>query len=297
VAKLRAPVPAPQARPPQYGLLAAAPTVDDPDLRVLAGGWSFQPEGCGLSGRDAVACAGNVGVMDVAAGPEVVNGEAVWVWAGDECSSFGFTARDWQGRARRQLAATESYELADELWSGTVTTGEDPDLDNRFLAMPGANSDTVTTGPTAVGSALACAEQALAEALKGQQGMVHVTPQVLSHLAGEQRIVRSGNVWTTPMGHIVVADAGYDGSGPGGAAADANGQWLYATPMIQVRLGPVEVIPGSLQDAQSLAQALDRGVNTITVIAGRLAGFQWANECAHIAAQVDVPVCAIGGAS
>jgi hypothetical protein len=67
--------------------------------------------------------------------------------------------------------------------------------------------------------------------------------------------------------------------------------------MIQVRLGPVEVIPGSLEDAQGLAAALNRGVNTITVVAGRLAGLQWANECAHIAAQVDVPVCVIGGAS
>jgi hypothetical protein len=300
MAQLRAPVEAPQARPPQYGLLAAAPTVDDPDLRVLAGGWKFQPEGCGLAGRDRVACAGNVGVMDVAAGPDTVEGDAVWVWAGDECSTFGFGARDWQGRARRQLAAVESYEIAAELWDGDVAQGEagtGDDLPNRWLAMPGAESDTVTDGPSSVENAVACVEQALGEALHGQQGMIHVTPQVLTHLVGGQLVTRAGRVWTTAMGHVVVADAGYSGSGPGGVAADGTGQWVYATPMIQVRLGPVEVIPGSLEDAQGLAAALNRGVNTITVVAGRLAGLQWANECAHIAAQVDVPVCVIGGAS
>jgi len=303
MAQLRAPIEAPQARPPRYGLLAAAPTVDDADLRVLAGGWKFQPEGCGLSGRDSVACAGNVGVMDVAAGPGQVDGEAIWIWAGDECSTFGFEARDWQGRARRQLAAVESFELAAELWDGDVSQGADDaegggdDLPNRWLAMAGAASDTVTTEPTAPTSALACVEQALGEAMRGQQGMVHVTPQVLVHLVADQLVTRQGNVWTTPMGHVVVADAGYSGSGPGGAAADATGQWIYGTPMIQVRLGPIEMIPGSLEQAQNLAASMDRGVNTITVIAGRLAGFQWASECAHIAAQVNVPVCAIGGAS
>lgn len=295
---MRAPVEAPQARPPRYGLLAAAPTVDDPDLRVLAGGWKFQPEGCGLSGRDAVTCAGSVSsAMDVAPGPDTVEGEAIWIWAGDECSTFGYQARDWQGRARRQLAAVESFELAAELWDGTVTTDADPDLPNRFLAMPAAESDTVTSGPTSVASALACLEQGLASTLRGQQGMVHVTPQVLTHLAAAQLVQQTGTVWTTPMGHVVVADAGYSGDGPGGVAGDANGQWAYATPMIQVRLGPVEVIPGSLDGAQGLAAAMNRGVNDITVVAGRLAGFQWANECAHLAAQVDVPVCDIGGAS
>jgi hypothetical protein len=298
--QLRAPVQAPPARPPLYGLLAAAPTVDDPELRDLAGGWKFQPEGCGLGGIDLPTCEGNVGAMDPSDGPAQVEGMPVWVWEGDECSTFGFGARDWMGRARRALAATESFRIARELWDGDLAAAEvaeDPTFPNRWLASPGADSDTVTSGASDVKAALACVEQALGEALRGQRGMVHVTPQVLTHLAGAQLGTQNGGVWTTPMGNVIVADAGYTGAGPGGAAADGTGQWIYGTPMLQVRLGPVEVIPGNIDNATEMARALDRGDNTVLVYAGRLAGIQWANECAHIAAQVDVPVCAIGGAS
>lgn len=292
---MRAPIQAPQARPPRYGLLAAAPTVDDADLRVLAGGWEYQPEACGLSGRDSITCAGSTqGVMDAAdQRPGVLEGDPLWLWAADECSTFGFQARDWQGRARRQLAATESYELAAELWDGTVTAADG--LANPYLASAAADSDTVTSAAADPVDALACIEAGLARYLRGQQGMVHVTPQLLTHLRAAQAISREGTVWTTSMGHIVVADAGYSGAGPGGAAAGAS-QWAYGTSMVQVRLGPVEMIPGTLDDARSLAAAMDRAVNNVVVVAGRLAGYQWANDCAHVAAEVDLAVCAIGGA-
>lgn len=294
MAQLRSPVQAPVARPPLYGLIAAAPVVNDDNLR-WAGGWEFQPEGCGLSGRDSVSCQGDVGVMDPAAGPAILQGDPIWLWAGDECSTFGFQARDWQGRARRQLDATQSYELANELWEGTIAQADS--LENRWLAGPGADSDTVTNGPVSLTAALGCVEQGLAELLKGQQGMVHMTPQLLTHLVGGQVAVRSGNVWTTAMGHVIVADAGYTGSGPDSVGPTTTSQWIYGTPMLQVRLGPVELIPGDLADARALAEALDRSVNSIVVLAGRLAGVQWASECAHVAAEVNVGTCLVGGAS
>jgi hypothetical protein len=71
---------------------------------------------------------------------------------------------------------------------------------------------------------------------------------------------------------------------------------MYGTPMIRVRLGTVEVIPGDLSDARNLAIALDYPVNTIAVYAGRLAGYQWDNECTHLAAEVALPICLVGGA-
>lgn len=396
-------VQAPQARPPIYGLIAAAPVVEDAGLRWV-GGWRYLPEGCGTSGRLAVECAGNTEAMvSPGRGPGVVEGEPVLVYAGDECSTFGFAARDWLARARRQLTAVESFELAAELWggdqlnppqlatpgaptSGTADTGgtlvpgtysyrisavdeygetlagaadtqvvpagtntnvvtltwtpvagadgynvygRDAGTEllltpaplgaaaytdtgaavpagalpaanttgytaNRVLAGPAADSDTVTTAAADPIDALACLTQGLAETLRGQQGMVHVTPQLLTYLQGAQVITRQGNLWVTGMGHIVVADAGYTGDGPGGAAAGAS-QWAYATPVVQVRLGPVETAPTNMTEAAQLAQATDRDVNTMLVFAYRLAGFQWTAECAHLAAEVALPLCAVGG--
>ena len=289
-----APIQAPPPRPPRYGLLAVAPVVDDGDLRPLSAGWNFQPEGCGISGIGDADCAGNTDLMDPPAQPDSVDGDPLWIWGADECSTFGFNAREWEGRARRQLQSTESYQLANELWDGTVTQAAG--LGNRWLAAADALSDTVTNGPSAVATALACVEQGLAETLYGQQGMIHTTPGVLQHLATRAHVAKEGNVWVTPMGHVVVADAGYSGSGPDGTPASTS-QWIYGTSFIQVRLGPVEIIPGGLDDARNLAAAMDRQLNDIVVYAGRLAGFQWQTECSHIAAEVDIPVCLIEGAS
>ncbi len=296
MAQLRDNVQAPPARPPLYGLIAAAPVVEDAALRWV-GGWSYLPEGCGASGALSVGCLGNTEAMaSDGRGPGAVEGDPVLLYATDECSSFGFAARDWLGRARRQLAAVESAELADELWDGAVTQAATPDLANRWLAGPAIDSDTVTGAAATPVAALACITQGLAETLRGQQGMVHVTPQLLTYLQSEQVVTRQGNLWVTAMGHIVVADAGYSGSGPGGVAAGAT-QWIYGTPVVQVRLGPVETAPTSTAEAAGLAQALDREVNTMLVFAYRLAGFQWTAECAHLAAEVAIPVCAVGGAA
>lgn len=305
---MRAVVTAPTPRPPAYGLLAAAPTVDDGDMR-WAGGWEFLPEGCGLGGRTSMLCAGQTSDdMIPARGPGIADGDPVWVWAGDVCSTFGTMERDWQGRARRQLQLIESYELAAELWDGTVTAADS--LANRTLTgvgddqdddAPGGGADdidVVTAGATDLVGALACTEAGLANALRGAQGMVHVTTGLLTRLVAALLVAKQGNVWTTPNGHVLVADAGYSGAGPGGTPADGDSQWLYGTPIIQVRLGPVQTIPESLDGARNLAAAMDRGVNDIAVIAGRVAGFQWVSECAHVAAQVDEGVCtAIGTGS
>lgn len=45
--------------------------------------------------------------------------------------------------------------------------------------------------------------------------------------------------WTTPSGHIIVADAGYDGHGPTGTAAAAGQAYAYASGIVEYALGPV----------------------------------------------------------
>lgn len=280
----RTPVTAPPAQPPRYGLVPAAPTVEDGDLR-WTGGLIFDPEQCGVGGAVAMECAGSVGTaIDPARSPANVEADPFAVWAGDECSTIGFAARDWEGRARRQLLATESFQVASELWTGTLR--DSAGLVNR--ALVDADSDTVTDGPTSVTGAIACLEYALGRALQGRRGMIHVTTQLLTYMQALRLVEVAGGLVTTALGTVVVADAGYDGSGPGGDPAGAS-QWAYATSMLQLRLGPVEVIGDEVSQ-------IDRSVNTRSVVAVRPVAVQW-DECAHIAAEVDLAVCLIGGAS
>lgn len=276
-------------QPPLYGLLVAAAVTPMNGVR-WQGGVTWQPEQCGVSGRVAVDCFGGTDELIGSRGPGIVSSDPFDVWASDECSVFGFKARDWSGNARRQLEATQSYEIANELWTGDLQQAEGHE--SGFLTDH-STLDFSYTGLDSAVDALACAEAGLAQCSKGRRGMIHVTPQALVHLVTNNTVRREGTQYLTPLGTIVVADAGYDGSGPGGAPAGAT-QWLYATGMVSVVLEAQALLnPPDLESAQNMLQALDMTDNTITVRAQKLAMYLW-DRCCHIAVEFALPACVVG---
>lgn len=276
------PVEAPPVQPPRYGLIAAAPVVTEPGRWET--GFAFEPARCGAGGRTNLLFCDPVTMTPDDASP-TIEGDAFLIYASDKCSPF--QDRDYAATARAQLEAIRSFELAEEFWTGSLN------LTQRSLTDP--TSDTVTNGPADPVDALACLEAGLAQCNKGRRGMIHVTPQVLTHLWSRQALRIEGGIVLTPLGTIVVSDAGYDGSGPGGSPAGAS-QWGYATSMVQVLLGAVEVVPPGTDTPLGLAEATDRSDNTVTVFATQPAS--WKNDqCCLLAAEFETPVCLIGGAS
>lgn len=286
-------VEAPTPRPPRFGLVAAASVIDDG--RDWAQGFKFNPEGCGASGRIPVECVGNTDTMDEPSRRPLVEGDPFAIYSANDCeTTFGFAQADYEARARRALETTRSYEIANEVWRGDLTQGAGGLVN---LPLTSTEGDVVTSAAADPVDALACLEQALAQAVKGRQGMVHVTPQLLTHLRNQYVVELVGNTYMTPNGHIVVPDAGYDGSGPGATPTPAGAtQWAYATSMIGLRLSTVDVIPGSLADAKNFAAATNRATNKVRVWATQLVAYVW-DECALLQAEIDLPVCAIGGVS
>lgn len=285
------PVAAIPVRPPRFGLVAASSALGAVDERWQADrGFESVPEGCGESGVLALECEGDTAQMTVAGGQGLNAGTPFVVWAGDRCSALAFQSRDWQARARRQLEVTRSFQIARELWDGALAAGG---IDNPLLTD--LTSDTVTAGAADPVDALACLEAGMAEQGFGRQGMIHMPPQLMAHYVAASAVVRDGATFVSPMGHVVVPDAGYTGSGPGGSAAGAS-QWMYGTDVIALRLAEVMTVPTSLSDARDLASAMDRTVNDITVWAVQVVAYQW-DRCVHVAAEVDLPVCAVGGGS
>lgn len=293
---------APPARPPLYGFLPALrdSTADDPGFRMgLLGEFAWLPEACGSGGAFAVGCAPGNTALVIPASPGTVLGHGWVVWAGDKCSTFGTRHRDWEGLARRRLSATESFYIAQETWKGTIATAQA--YNNRPLASP--LSDTLTNGPAAVVNALAALEQAVATSNHGSPGLIHCTVQVLTHLVSHYAVVKSGNLWITATGNVVVADAGYDGSGPDGQAASAT-QWMYGTSLMSVRLGIPEVgspISFTTMREQGIVNVpgrpyIDWNTNDEFVLAQRPVAVQW-DHCTHVAVEVSVPVGLIGGVS
>ena len=130
--------------------------------------------------------------------------------------------------------------------------------------------------------------------------MIHASRQIVTLWANAALVRVEGGVVQTINGTIVVPGGGYDGSGPaladGQPPSDA-GQgaiWAYATDLVQVRLGPVQTSPPTDQLEDMLRSALNRDVNTVTVLAMRTAGVWW-DGCCQFAAEIDADACGIGG--
>ncbi len=97
---------APPALPPLYSLLQAATVIEDQER--WQGGVQWAPEQVGGGDVVAIHCAGSPDGKTDWHNPEVNTADPFVVYAEDHCSTFGFEARDYEGRSRRQLLATRS---------------------------------------------------------------------------------------------------------------------------------------------------------------------------------------------
>jgi len=258
---------APPAVPPRYSLLSCAQEIDNDDRWELGVRWApEQTLGGGVVGVD---CTGETDPMSTNTQPAWSEADPFVVWAEDHCSTLGSLARDFVGRATRQLEATQSYRVAEELWSGALAQADS--LDNVWLTE---NPEIVTSTPLDADDAASLIDHALGRMLGGRRGMIHVSIQMINELTQGRTLIQQGQQWVTTAGNLVVADAGYPGTDPDGHG-DTTHQWIYATPMIAYRLGPIGIIPGSIEDLQIRAQATNKQTNLTTVYAERQVLLQW----------------------
>lgn len=173
----------------------------------------------------------------------------------DSCSSFGFEARDYIGRATRLLDNATPNAIESEWWTGALTTAAG--TGNNFLTntatvtnvTPGATTPTNGT-PCSIARGVQILEDALYSSGFGGQGMIHTMPQTAPNFLGARRV---GAQLLTVMDNIVVPGSGYPGTGPGGLAPTSTTAWMYATDVVTVRLDKPQVFPDNFQEA------LDRG--------------------------------------
>lgn len=273
--------------PSRYGLLKAADSVgrlfETADAADWGNGYGYEPDPCGLiPGGIGDPCAPGTKALDVGDGPTAVDVDTFFIWDGYACTTLGGVPRDWDARARRKLVACQSKRIEDEFWTGTQST--DAEWGNRFLASPTSDVVNPSNASVSVTDGIACLEQGLADCGCGGLGMIHVTPATATHMANAQLLDRDASgILTTKLGTIVVPGAGYDGSGPNGEAAAAGAVWAYATGVVTVRLGPVDV-----------HRYPDRSVNTMLVRAERIVGVDF-DGCCLLAAELDHAICGVGG--
>lgn len=230
------------------------------DVSLLTGGTCTTP---GVSGEVAVIQVPNSFIKkeydgnqdDVTVQPYVL--EVPYT-----CSSFGFQAANYEKRARRQLEAAKHKALENEFWTGWSNPanpslmGSTPNDDTHVL-NPGGAAEPVAVSP---GIALTLFAQALANCGTGGRGMIHATPALVERWVSLASVHCDEKLITTcARGDIIVNGSGYLGWGPVGQPLPAaNTVWAYATGIVDIRMGEVEIYP------KEFSEALDRATNTVT---------------------------------
>lgn len=277
----RSVVTAPITAPQRYGLLASLTTLDSVEDSRWEGGMTWRPAVCG-DGQVVDPCQpGSVVTADELAVPEFDPFVVEWAY---RCSTLtNESAEERSERAREGLVAVESFLMAQEFWAGAFAiAAANP---NFFLADNAAANfvDLAPAQQVPLRQALAVLADELGDALHGRRGMIHATRATVALWDAEGMIRHEGGLLLDTFDNVVVADAGYDGSGP---AAIVNGQtaWAYGTGLAVARRGPIGITGAE-------PQGVDRATNTWDVVASRLAAVN-VDECAHVGIHVDL--CATG---
>lgn len=232
-------------QPARHSLLSSAPVVSEPDARWESG-LAWVPNPCGTGGFVFDPCdttdlshqhGGTVGDS----GDYVPFGVAVI----EDCSTFGFAAVDVRARARTGLDIARSALIASEFWTGAQARASG--WDNQFLAK--APTQLNSGAATGAIRALADLEYALGNCSRGGRGFIHANRVTVTYWIANRLVTQEGNRLLTYLGTEVVADEGYDGSGPTSTSSDGAvfpsdhaTAWAYATGLPEVRLGTVQVL-------------------------------------------------------
>lgn len=200
------------------------------------------------------------------------------VAARDTCSAFGFSAADYEGRARRALAARESKAVEREWWAGAIFP-DNPHLASNGNAVAFTKPTTVAGGVAqGLRTGLAILVQEMGDRNAGV-GMIHARPKLVTLWMASNliRVGTDGKLYTE-SGVMIVPGRGYPGTGPTGQAVSAASEWAYGTDPVEVHRGPITVLGGP--------DVADSVNNVITARAERLYGIAW-NAVTNVAIQFD----------
>ena len=200
----------------------------------------------------------------------------------DECSSVGWSERDFIGRAKRWLENGKYAAIEKEFQTGLLAQAKG--FPNNYLTNTASVVDLTPGTIPSIARGQAILQDALAQTGSGGQGMIHCEPQTTPSLLNARRV---GAMMFDEFDNIVVPGSGYQNLGPGNVAPSAGYAWMYATDLVTVwEEDEPTVIP------ETMAEAMDWGQggqpNTLTFRAQKYAGASFDAQ-RHFACKVALP--------
>jgi hypothetical protein len=267
--------------PPPISLVNSAVDATPDDERWI-NGFQYSPEAC-IGGQTITLnnCDPDVSTATkiIAAASDPITGTPYGIVAQDTCSTFSYQWRDYVARATRLLLAIESQHIAMELW----TPNDEPNNIGLTNAPNFVEATSATLDPTV---ALGLVESQFMLCNETNTPMIHMSVNTFEQIAGVTGagvyLTQVGNRWYTVMGSQIVVDRGYPGTQPGGGNPPADTEWIYASAPVQIRRGPIMVIPGQMNEA------VLRRENQVTYRAERAAHASFDYNCCVVGARVHV---------
>lgn len=288
----RVPVDGPQAQPGRRGLLQAAVPANLPP--GWENGFSFDADSCDAVGPQPIECGPLTPAKDVVPNAGIVDYNPFLTFGVDVCSTMD-NGRDREGRARRNLLSTESWQLESEFFDGVATKAHDVANGspgnialNPYLT-DGETATAIGGGTLPATLALARLERVLIDCLHGQRGMIHATPDVVTMWQAGGALRVEGNTLLTVLDTIVVPGAGYSGDDPDGTDVGPDVSWAYGTGIVYLQQGQIIDAFGDMPQAR-----VDRNVNTTTWRFERINALLFAT-CCVLGVAVDVSAAGNSG--
>lgn len=162
--------------------------------------------------------------------PTYEDAQPVTVYAGAECSTIGWSYEEAVEHVRATLELGEQRAVEEAFWRDTLSA-QAVDL-------------TPAAGPASIVQGVAALEGCLAESYGGV-GVLHVPAGAAALLGCCNVLTRQEGSLRTLAGNCAVVGAGYSAlnTGPGGIPAEPGTAWLYISGPVQVRRGPIDIVP------------------------------------------------------
>lgn len=181
------------------------------------------------------------------------------VYGSYKCPPVGRPANEAAVIATNRLRRNKERGVEQIFWTGITPVGIiNPSLQGGNDSCGIAPIDLCPIKALNPVAAIAALESNIAECVPGGLGVLHVTFGFLPYLAANHLLFERDGKLYTPSGQLIIAGAGYPGSGPGNVPAAPGETWIFASGPVAVYYSDVFLTPSHID------QAIDRSLNNVT---------------------------------